>query len=298
MEQAGKGVSAMNERMSGQLIVSGGDELREFSLPGAIPKRRIRLEGSGALCASAGNVFCACDWGDVIWRMDGRLLVPTGLFAGGPGMCDLMLSPDGERLYALCADADSLLAMSAVSGAPLMVNRVGVNPRQLAMDEDGEVLAVAGGECASAVLLCAKTLRVLGQLPMPGIVYSVALCGGRVHALCLNDALGSTLTTVLPGGVRQTLRLPGMPGLLQSGRQGLLAATHEHLFTVSPDGARILAERDAAGRAGRFFDRPDGAIMQDSLGEALFARGAGSGRWRLIADCARDAALLELPARE
>ena len=305
--------------MGERLIVSGSDELREYSLagemrrpdwrraqsdahlrgegslPGTSPGRRIRLEGSGALCAAGNSVFCACDWGDVIWRLDGGMLVPTGLFAGGPGMCDLLLSPDGERLYALCADADSLLALSATSGAPLMVNRVGVNPRSVSMDESGEVLAVAGGECASAVLLCARTLRVLGQIPMPGIVYSVALCAGRVHALCLNDSLGSTLTTVLPGGVRQTLRLCGMPGLLLRGRRDLLAATHEHIYAISPDGTRILRERDAAGRAGRLFEREDGMILHDSLSESVFSMSERSGRWRLIAEEARDATLLCLP---
>ena len=286
--------------MGERLIVSGGDALREYALSergfaDASPSRRIQLEGAGALCAAGDSVFCACDWGDVIWRLDAGLLVPTGLFAGGPGMVDLLISPDGERLYALCADADSLLALSAVSGAPLMVNRVGVNPRSLSMDESGEVIAVAGGECASAVLLCARTLRVLRQIPMPGIVYSVALCAGRVHALCLNDALGSTLTTVLPGGTQKTLHLSGMPGLLRRGRRELIAATHEHLFAVSSDGARVLRERDAAGRAQRLFERESGTILCDSLGESVFQRSARSGRWRLIAEDARDATLVNPP---
>lgn len=281
--------------MGERLIVSGGDELREFRLDDAGQGRRIRMEGSGALCAAGDSVFCACDWGDVIWRVDGGMLVPTGLFAGGPGMCDLLLSPDGKRLYALCADADSLLTLSAASGAPLMVNRVGVNPRQVAMDESGEVLAVAGGECASAVLLSASTLNVLGQIPMPGIVYSVALCAGRVYGLSLNDALGSTLTTVLPGGVRQTLSLPGLPGLLFRGRRDLIAATHEHIFAISADGTRILGVRDAAGRASRLFEREDGWIMHDNLGESVYRLRKGSGRWRLVVEDARDATLLCLP---
>lgn len=281
--------------MGERLIVSGGDELREFLLPGAAAGRRIRLEGSGALCAAGDSVFCACDWGDMIWRLDGGMLVPTGLFAGGPGMCDLLLSPDGELLYALCADADSLLALSASSGVPLMMNRVGLNPRSVSMDESGEVLAVAGGECASALLLSARTLKILGQLPMPGIVYSVALCAGRVHALCLSDTLDSTLTTVQPGGVRQTLRLPGMPGTLIRGRHDLLAATHEHIFSISPDGARILRERDSAGRANRLFERESGYILHDGLAEQVYRLCPGSGRWRSVARDAKDAALLRLP---
>lgn len=278
--------------MEKRIIVSGGDEIREILLAGLTPGRRIRMEGAGALCAAGDQLFCACDWGDVIWRLSAQMLVPTALFAGGPGVCDLMISRDRQRLYALCGDADSLLALSATSGAPMMVNRVGVNPRALAMDETGDVIAVAGGECGQTVLLCAHTLNVLRQLPMPGMVYAVALRGGTVYSLCLNEALASTLTTVSSGGIRQTLSLAGMPGTLSLCGEKLLAATHEHLYTISADGTRVLNVRDAAGRAQRLLHAGGRLMLCDGLGEALFALGMTSGRWRLVCEHARDAVML------
>ena len=276
--------SAMERR----IIVSGGDELREFLPPGMAPGRRIRLEGAGALCTSGGQLYCACDWGDVIWRLDGERLVPTALFAGGPGICQLCVSGGGGRLYALCADADSLLMMDASSGAPLMVNRVGVNPCAMALDETGAVLAVAGGECGEAVLLSAHTLCVLRRLSMPGMVYAVALRAGTVYALSLNEALGSTLTTVAPNGVRQTLNLSGMPGAVVPCGEEMLCATHERLYAVSPGGERILHAREAAGRAGRVLQNGKTLLLCDKLGEAVFSLGLGTGRWRLVCERARD----------
>lgn len=274
--------------MERRIIVSGGDELREFLPPGMAPGRRIRLEGAGALCTSGGQLFCACDWGDMIWRLDGRMLVPTALFAGGPGICQLCVSCGGGRLYALCADADSLLMLDACSGAPMMVNRVGVNPCAMALDETGNVLAVAGGECGEAVLLSAHTLSVVRRLSMPGMVYAVALRAGTVYALSLNESLGSTLTTVAPGGVRQTLNLAGMPGMLMLRPGTLLCATHEHLYEVAPGGERILSAREAAGRAGRILFCGRNMLLCDGLGEAVFSLGLSSGRWRLLCESARD----------
>ncbi|HIS94693.1 MAG TPA: hypothetical protein IAC19_02860 [Candidatus Ventricola gallistercoris] len=276
--------------MERRIIVSGGDELREYLPPDLAPGRRIRLEGAGALCTSGGQIFCACDWGDVIWRLDGRLLVPTALFAGGPGICQLCVSAGGGRLYALCADADSLLMLDAASGAPMMVNRVGVNPSAMALDETGTLLAVAGGECGEAVLLCASTLSVVKRLPMPGMVYAVALRGGMVYALSLNESLNSTLTTVSPGGIRQTLSLDGMPGLLMHHGPSLLCATHEHLYEIAPDGGRILHAQEAAGRAGRLLFGPRIMLLCDKLGESVLSMNRLTGSWRLLCENARDMA--------
>ena len=84
--------------MGETVVVSGGGELRKLSLPRGQVVRRMALEGAGALCAGGGSLFAASRWGEVIWRLDARLLVPTELFAGGPGICRLMLSHSGERL--------------------------------------------------------------------------------------------------------------------------------------------------------------------------------------------------------
>ena len=273
-----------------RVIVSGSGGLRELFVPGLRWGKAARLEGAGALCAGQGRLFCACAPGDVIWRLDAQSLMPTALFAGGPGIRALSLSADGKRLYALCGDADSLLMLDAQTGAPMIVNRVGMGPCAMAMDETGRVIAVAGGECARAVLLCASTLDVIGSLPMPGMVVGVALQRGMVHALCLSETLSSTLTTVLPGGGRRTLTLRGMPGTLSLRRGMLLAATHGHLYAVSEDGSRVLCEDSAAGRASRLLLCGEELLLLDMLGEALLVRERGDGGWRAAAEGVRDAA--------
>lgn len=270
--------------MTKRIIVSGSDRLREFVLSGRKPGRQIRLEGAGTLCASAGQIFCAC--GSVIWRLDGGMLVPTALFAGGPGISRMCAFEGG--LLALCADADSVLLMDEASGAPLVINRVGLCPRDMALDEAAGVLAVAGGETGEAVLLSARSLHVVERLSMPGMVYGVALRAGTVHALCLNDALDTTLVTVLPGGVRQTLTLAGMPGMIERRDNDLLCATQGHLYTVSLDGRRILSLMEAAGRPRRIIEAENERLILDPLGENVYALCLPGGCWRLLCSGAQD----------
>ena len=198
--------------MEKRIIVSGGDEVRVFAPPGRGVLEHIRLEGAGTLCACGEHVFCASNWGDMVWRLDAQKLVPTGLFAGGPDMRNMLISPDGERLMILCAEADSVLLLDAVCGAPMVLARAGVNPQHMSLDESGEVLAVAAGESGEVLLLSARSLALLRRLPMPGIVLDVALRAGTVYALCLNETLNSTMVTIPRAGARQILSLSGMPG--------------------------------------------------------------------------------------
>ena len=252
--------------MQKHIVVSGGDELRSFALPMLGETRRIRLDDAGALCAWGETVFCASGWGDVIWRLDAERMIPTGLFAGGPGMRRLLLSPDGERLYALCTEADSVLLLDAVSGAPLVLNRAGLNPQNITLDETGDTLAAAAGESGDVLLLHARTLSLLARLPMPGMVYDVRLRNGSVYALCLNEAMMSTLVTVPPCGIRQMLRLEGMPGALAMCGETLLCATEGFLHAVSMDGTRVLRTEKAAGRADRML-LAEGRLQDRQIGK-------------------------------
>lgn len=276
--------AAMEERV----IVSGSGMLRALSLPDLQCAACTPLAGAGALCARGDTLFCADSRSDAIWRLNGRNLTPEALFAGGPGICELALSPDGRLLYALCADGDSVLALDAVSGEPCLLARAGINPRRMALDEAGELLVIAAGEYGAALLMDASTLCLLDRLPMPGPVLDAALRGGVVYALCLNDALGATLVTILPGGLRHSLRLDGMPGALCAAQGAVLAATQENLYAVSPDGARVLARRDAPGRACRLLHAGESLLMCDELSETLYALSAPGARWRRICAQAAD----------
>mgnify|MGYP000954694195 CR=1 FL=1 len=169
--------------MEKRIIVSGGDEVRVFAPPGRGVLEHIRLEGAGTLCACGEHVFCASNWGDMVWRLDAQKLVPTGLFAGGPGMKRILPSPDGTRLLLLCAEADSVLLLDAGCGLPLVLARAGLNPQNIALDETGDVLAVAAGESGEVLLMSARSLTLLRRLSMPGMVFDVTLCGGCACAL-------------------------------------------------------------------------------------------------------------------
>ena len=181
------------------------------------------------------------------------------------------------------------MMLDARSGRPLVVSRVGCNPRQMALD--GDTLAIAGGESGFVHLLNAQTLQAAHCLSMPGPVYSTAIGRGRVHALCLTPTLDSLLVTALPGGGRQTLALPGMPGCLLLQGEMLLAATQRRLYAVSSDGGRILWQSAAPGRAHRLMGEAGWLFVCELLGERLFASKCPGGRWRTLHAGALDAAI-------
>lgn len=277
--------------MGERLILSGGEGLRELCLPQDVQGRHMALAGAGALCASQGTLFAASRWGDMIWRIDAELMVPTGLFAGGPGVCRLMTDRAGKRLYALCADADSLLMLDAHSGAPLLLNRTGVGPCDLAMDEAGRMLAVAGGGSGELLLLDALSLRIRRRLSVRGMVFGVALCGDTAYALSLNETMNATLTAFFSSGHSRELALPGLPGALVRTEGAVVAATHEHIFAVAPDLSRVLGVSDAAGRASRLLITRSGVAALDVWSESLVLR-ERSGRWRPLAAHVQDAVVM------
>jgi len=253
--------------MEGEVFVSGGDALRVVSLDKAQEYKRVPLERSGALCAAGESVFCAC--GDAVWRLDRKSLTPQALFGAGPGVRELLPSPDGLRLYALCSEADSILMLDGRSGEPLLLQYAGVNPRQMALD--GDVLAIAGGESGDVLLLCAQSLRMLCRLSMPGPVYSAVLCAGNVHALCLTPTLSSVLVTQERNGQRKALALSGMPGRLLVQSRGIWAATEGDLYLISQDGRCILEQLSIPGRASWLCGMQSGMLMLDAYSDSLFS---------------------------
>lgn len=272
--------------MERELFVSTGDGICVCALSGEI-RRQAALGDAGALCASGVHLLCACGYGREIFRLDRRTLMPQAVYPGGPGVCDLCLSQDGMRLYALCGEADGVMMLDARSGQPMIVSRVGCAPRQMALE--GGTLAIAGGESGFVHLLSAQTLEAEGCISMPGPVYSAAIGGGRVHALCLTQTLDALLVTALPGGGRRTLALHGMPGCLLLQGERLLAATQRRLYAVSVDGGCILGQGAAPGCVHRLLGETGGLYACEMLGERLFA--CAGGRWRALHAGVRDATI-------
>lgn len=153
MQKAGERAWAAMER---ELFVSTGGGIRVCALSGEV-RRQAALKGAGALCAAKEHLLCACGCGREIFRLDRWALMPQAVYPGGPGVCELRLSQNGMHLLVLCGDADSVMMLDARSGRPLVVSRVGCNPRQMALD--GDTLAIAGGESGFVHLLNAQTLQ-------------------------------------------------------------------------------------------------------------------------------------------
>ncbi len=249
--------------------------------------RAAAFDRAGALCVSGRHVFCAVDEGRAILRLNRDTLTPEAVFCGGPGIRQMLTSADGRRLYALCADADSVLMLDAASGAPMIVCRAGCNPQQMALR--GGVLAVAGGESGCVYLLDAYTLEVRESLPMLGPVYSVDVYGHSVYALCLTSSLDAMLVTEAPGG-RMQLAMGGMPGCVLRHEKRLLVSVCGRLYGVSFDGGCILRASAAPGRLGKLLAAQEALLCVDMLSERLFACGRGD-IWRLFCAGVIDAAV-------
>ena len=268
--------------MEKKLIVSLHDGIAALS-----PENTLTcyapLEGVGALCAGEDGVFCA-DGGGAIWRFDRETLMPRSLGCGGPGICDLTLSACGTRLYALLAEADCVLMSDAHTGSAMAVNRCGCNPRGMACGR--EVLAVAGGESASVHLFHVHTLEHLGDIPMPGPVYSVAVCGETVCALCLG-ARRNTVLAVWRDTFADVLRLPGMPGCLLAEGEELYIAVCGALYAYSLVSGVLRLVCGMPGRASRIQIAMGQMFIWDPLSECVFSSFRG-GAWRRICCGARD----------
>lgn len=266
-------------RMVGRIIASADGWVSQYSPADGWLEESVDIPGAGAMCVSRSAVFCAGE-GGLIWRLHPRTLSPQALFSGGPGVQVMCLSGDERRLYALCAEGDSVLMCSAEDGRALLLNRAGVNPQGMTLSDDGKTLLVAGGESAQVLLFCPHTLRLLRALSAPGIVCAAAAFGGVVYALCMDDTLSSVLVTFPPGGQRRSLRLEGLPGGLFLRRGGLVAAVEQRLYTVSSCGRRVLAVRRVPGRAGRLLACGMAEFLLDAMGERLYEHWGGG--WRCI----------------
>lgn len=281
--EAKRGVAAMAQ----EIYVSRHDGISMCSLEGK-QLRSAALEQAGVLCVGKKHLYCARDDGREIVRFDLQTLTKQAVLGGGTGISQLMLSADGERLYALCSDADSVLMLDALSGMPMIVCCVGCNPQQMTLCSD--MLAVAGGESGCVYLLNAHSLEVCMCLSMPGPVYGVALCGHAVHAICMTQTLDTLLVTDSPAG-RVQLVLSGMPGRMLLAKDELLISSHGWLHAVSRDGKRLLWKRAAPGRASALLAADGQVLYRDMLSERLFMSGGG-GMWKLLSIGAMSVAVI------
>lgn len=239
--------------------------------------RHAYLEGAVSLCAGEESLFCA-DSSGTIWRFDRDTLMPRALSCGGPGICDMCLSKDEERLYTLVGEADSMLMSEAQSGRPLVLNRCGCSPKSLSCC--GSLLICAGGESGRVHLYDACTLAGIREICLPGSVYSAVFFDNFIYALCLTLDMSAMLIAV-EGENRCVRRLCGMPGCLFVNSECIYAATHGRLYMFSREGLRLMGKCAAPGRARRILLSEDRMILHDTLSESVYIR-RGAGVWERI----------------
>lgn len=260
------------------VYLSTDDGVKVFSGMGML-LHEAPMKGAGAICADEESVFCAGADG-AIWRLARRSLMPQSIFSGGPGVCDLSVSPDGKKLFALVGEADSVLMSDVLTGKPEAVNCCGCNPQQLTFG-DG-ILAVAGGESGCVHLYDPATLAGLGQISMPGPVYGAAIRDGCIYALCLTAQLNSILIRK-KGASQRSLLLEGMPGCLYMADSVLLAATQGWLHVLSLDDFRLLLRQKAPGCAARMRIVNGRVFLHDPLSERAWMLFTG-GAWRTLCE--------------
>ena len=264
------------KNLSESLYVSTPDGVAHISLRGEV-LGHAQLAGAGALCVGEKSLFCADDSG-VIWRLSRKSLLPESVMGGGPGICDLCLSRNESRLYALLGEADSVLMIDGQTGRPLLVNRCGCNPSQILLC--GDLLAAAGGESGKVHLYDADTLVCRNEISMPGPVCAVALAGSRLYALCLTPQL-STLLVAMEGERKQLLNLEGMPGALLIHGKYLYAATQGLFHVFDLESLRLMKKIPAAGRPSQMVSAGQCVIAYDPLSQRVYAMREGES-WKMI----------------
>lgn len=275
----------MEERM----ILSGDNALRELRPGSGRVSSCIELAGAGALAAFGEELYVASEFGNVIWRLRSQGMIPVGLFAGGPGICQMMLSRDGNRLCALCSEADSILMLCAKTGAPMVINRAGVAPCAMALDDTGKSILVAGGASGEVLRFDEQTLRLTQRFDTPGMVFSVLAAGKEIYALSLDETMNSVLTIFSASG-KHCVSLAGMPGTLCRLDGRVAAATHEGIYVIDAERKQVCRCCRSSGRAGRLFENRHGLWMTDLWGENLMFYGGGG--WRVAAKRVRDVLML------
>jgi len=247
-----------------RLLVSdvGNGTLTAYDAQTLAPLATQDIPGAGALCPWHGAVLCADSADDCVRVLDADTLRTQRVLPAGPGIRALRPGMDGASLYALASDADSLLKLDVTDGSLQMLARVGVQPRDMALDASGRLLAVAGGASCCVHILRSDTLAPAATIDVDGIAVGVCFGPGALWALCAvgQEEMSSCLMRVRIGNWRteRVLRLEGMPGgLIGLPDEGVLIGLLDGVLYVAKHGKRAAwriplegALPDTAARSG------------------------------------------------
>ncbi len=229
-----------------RLLVSdiGNGMLTAYDAGTLAPLASCDIRGAGALCAWKGAVLCADREEDCVHVLDADTLESLRCIPAGPGIRALKPGMDGASLYALAGDADSLIKLDMSGGGALqMLTRVGVQPRDLAMEPGGRTLAVAGGASCCVHILQSDTLASKATIDVDGIAVGVSFAPGVLWVLCAvgQEEMSSSLVRVRTSNwrVERALPMEGMPGgLITLPDEGVLIGVLDGVIYVAKHGKR------------------------------------------------------------
>ena len=273
--------------MLGNMLVSGGARLGILSLEQGQMMKETPMESCVAVCMGGKCVFAAEAKERAVYRFDENLLL-SGVYAGGPGMRDLSVSRDGERLYLLLGDADSVMMLGAADGSPMLLARAGVNPRNMRLDRHENSVVIAGGKDGSALLLCPYTLRLQHAVREEGICVDALLYRGVLCMLHMTGTMNSRLVLRREKGSRRVFQLSGMPGSLCASGNELLVSAGRALYFFDAQAMCMKKKIEAAVNEGKLLATGSRLFLLSSVEENLYALHADG--WKLLCRNVRCAA--------
>ncbi|MFI5357782.1 MAG: beta-propeller fold lactonase family protein [Opitutales bacterium] len=161
-----------------------------------------------------------------------------------PSPVELVLSPDGARLFALCEGTDEVVACDARSGAILRRVRVGRVPKGLSLSADARRLYVANSWSDSVSEIDTTTLEVVRTLAA-GFEPNAAVADRAGRFLYIANRIGGDISVVDLASGTETKRLA-------AGRGAAYLA-------LSPDGS-CLYSTHIYPEPGKFRTPPESEI--------------------------------------
>jgi YVTN family beta-propeller protein len=184
--------------------------------------QRIQAAAAAGGAALAATLFAAALWPDRPVRADAHGNESVVQDYASP--LEVLLSPDGARLYVLCQDSEEVRVLDATSFAVLKNIAVGRVPRGIALSPDGKRLFVTNTWDDTLSVIDTATLAVAATWPV-----------GAEPSGVVEDRAGKRLFVAN----RISSDVAVLDAQTGAEEKRLLAGRGASYLTPSPDGARI-----------------------------------------------------------